>query len=391
MYNTFFRKTKSKLISKILSNIGYTILQIGYFFYRNVLKSKRNYRHYSKNEICGIRNDLEKISYKHSIIKEKINKITDENVDLSIVVPAYNVEKYVLDCLNTILNQKTQYNYEIIVVNDGSTDDTDLIIKKIQSPKLKYVTQENQGLSGARNTGINEAVGRYIMFVDSDDLLEENAIESMMKSLEKNDADIVIGSYYMFSENQDNRQYCINKERIIANKPKDAVNNHGYAWGKIFKRELFNNVRFPMGMWYEDTIVCNVLFRMNCKVVVIKDVVYGYRINSDGISRTARASEKAIDHYWAMEDAIKQANENGIENDEVLYELALGHMSTLLYRRISLLNDEVMKETFVLAADLINCIRPKGYITTGRTIKRDIEKSFITYNYKLWKVASFII
>jgi glycosyltransferase involved in cell wall biosynthesis len=355
------------------------------------LKSKRNYRHYSKNEICGIRNDLEKISYKHSIIKEKINKITDENVDLSIVVPAYNVEKYVLDCLNTILNQKTQYNYEIIVVNDGSTDDTDLIIKKIQSPKLKYVTQENQGLSGARNTGINEAVGRYIMFVDSDDLLEENAIESMMKSLEKNDADIVIGSYYMFSENQDNRQYCINKERIIANKPKDAVNNHGYAWGKIFKRELFNNVRFPMGMWYEDTIVCNVLFRMNCKVVVIKDVVYGYRINSDGISRTARASEKAIDHYWAMEDAIKQANENGIENDEVLYELALGHMSTLLYRRISLLNDEVMKETFVLAADLINCIRPKGYITTGRTIKRDIEKSFITYNYKLWKVASFII
>lgn len=154
---------------------------------------------------------------------------------------------------------------------------------------------------------------------------------------------------------------------------------------------MFNNIRFPMGKWYEDTIICNVLFRMPCKMVVLSEIVYDYRINYGGISRTARGSIKSLDHYWVMEDAIKQAGNNNIRNDKVLYNLAFGHLSSLLYRRVSKLDDKVIEDVFVLACELINNIKPSEYEVKGRIINKDIQHAFETYNYKLWKLASFIV
>ena len=226
--------------------------------------------------------------------------------------------------------------------------------------------------------------------MDSDDLLEDGSIEIMMDALINNKADIVVGSYAMFM-NINHKQKCLNEPKIIENNPEQAVCNHGYAWGKIFKRKMFNNIRFPMGKWYEDTIICNVLFRMPCKMVVLSEIVYDYRINYGGISRTARGSIKSLDHYWVMEDAIKQAEKNNIENDQVLYALAFGHLSSLLYRRVSNLDDKVIEDVFVLACELINNIKPSEYEVKGRIINKDIQDAFETYNYKLWKLASFIV
>lgn len=123
---------------------------------------------------------------------EIINLPTNEHVDLSIIMPAYNVEKYIKEAIDSVLNQKTKYNYELIIVNDGATDNTKKIIQSIESDKIKYIEQKNQGLSGARNTGINNAVGKYITFMDSDDLLEDGSIEIMMDALINNKADVVV-------------------------------------------------------------------------------------------------------------------------------------------------------------------------------------------------------
>ncbi|MEE0715235.1 MAG: glycosyltransferase family 2 protein [Eubacterium sp.] len=386
MYNTFSRIFKNHVIAKVLSEVGYELLMAYYMVARNFVKSRKKKIY----DASKVREELLREYPIENMESEIINLPTNEHVDLSIIMPAYNVEKYIKEAIDSVLNQKTKYNYELIIVNDGATDNTKKIIQSIESDKIKYIEQKNQGLSGARNTGINNAVGKYITFMDSDDLLEDGSIEIMMDALINNKADIVVGSYAMFMD-INHKQKCLNEPKIIENNPEQAVCNHGYAWGKIFKRKMFNNIRFPMRKWYEDTIICNVLFRMSCKMVVLSEIVYDYRINYGGISRTARGSIKSLDHYWVMEDAIKQAEKNNIENDQVLYALAFGHLSSLLYRRVSNLDDKVIEDVFVLACELINNIKPSEYEVKGRIINKDIQYAFETYNYKLWKLASFIV
>lgn len=392
MYNTFYRKINNEKFAKVLANIGYFILMIYYVIVRNLYLHIDYRKEYDNTKVNQIRKQLMEecnIQRQRGIFK---NPIIKKEIDLSIVMPAYNVEKYIKKCIESVVNQNTKYNYELIIVNDGSTDDTEDIIKKFDSNKIKYIKQENQGLSGARNTGIENAVGKYITFIDSDDIMEENAIEIMMDAMMKESADIVVGSYYMFVNDKGERQNCISEKRVIVNNTSEAVKNHGYAWGKIFKREIFNKVRFPLHMWYEDTLICTVIFRMkNKKVVVLDDMVYGYRINPEGISRTARSSKRALEHYWVLEDAIEQAIENNIENDEILYNLAVNHLSSLLYRRVSLLEDELVNDVFVLACNIVNELYKEEYENKKRLIERDIEKAFRTYNYKFWKLASFIV
>ena len=386
MYNTFSRIFKNHVIAKVLSEVGYALLMVYYMVARNFVKSRKKKIY----DASKVREELLREYPIENMESEIINLPTNEHVDLSIIMPAYNVEEYIKEAIDSVLNQKTKYNYELIIVNDGATDNTKEIIQSIKSDKIKYIEQKNQGLSGARNTGINNAIGKYITFMDSDDLLEDGSIEIMMDALINNKADIVVGSYAMFM-NINHKQKCLNEPKIIENNPEQAVCNHGYAWGKIFKRKMFNNIRFPMGKWYEDTIICNVLFRMPCKMVVLSEIVYDYRINYGGISRTARGSIKSLDHYWVMEDAIKQAEKNNIENDQVLYALAFGHLSSLLYRRVSNLDDKVIEDVFVLACELINNIKPSEYEVKGRIINKDIQDAFESYNYKLWKLASFIV
>ena len=290
----------------------------------------------------------------------------------------------------SILSQNTNYSYELIIVNDGATDETDSIIREIKDKRIKYIIQENQGLSGARNTGLNHAQGKYVMFVDSDDVLCENSINDMLDLIKSDDADIVCGGYYTFNDKNNAKQYFIREKEVIQNNPHKAVLNFGFAWGKIYKREIFNSIRFPMKAWYEDTIVCSVIYRMCKNIVVLDKAVYGYRENPKGISRTARASKKCLDHYWVMEDAIEQANRNGIKNDYVLYELVVEHMSTYLYRRISLLDEYIIECTFIMARNMLKEIRQDDYNIQGGVIKKDIEYAFEKGNYKLWKLASFI-
>lgn len=91
---------------------------------------------------------------------------------------------------------------------------------------------------------------------------------------------------------------------------------------------MFNQLRFPLDVWFEDTIVCMVLYRMCKKMVVTSDIVYAYRLNPNGITAKARHSNKCIDHYWVMEQVLEDARNSGLQNDEIQYDLVKGHMST---------------------------------------------------------------
>ena len=136
---------------------------------------------------------------------------SDQNL-ISVIVPVYNVEEYLEECLNSILVQ-TYTNLEILIVNDGSTDNSLEILQEFsqRDSRITIFTKENGGLSSARNLAIDEAKGEYFTFIDSDDYIEENYIEYLMKSLIDNEADIsIVNSYHM-----------------INGKRKDIINNDG--------------------------------------------------------------------------------------------------------------------------------------------------------------------
>ena len=116
----------------------------------------------------------------------KLNKIK-----VSVSVPAYNAEDYIEDCLNSLILQKTEYSYEIIEVNDGSADGTLDLLKRIECDKLRIIDKSNGGISSARNTGVRDALGEYLIFCDTDDYMKVKAIQHLIERAEQADADIV--------------------------------------------------------------------------------------------------------------------------------------------------------------------------------------------------------
>lgn len=380
IFNTFYRITKNKVVANILTFIFYKILLIYYYIVRLFLKENLNINREEAFE------KVNKVS-KKPMKKYSYNKrIIDENIDLSIIVPAYNSSDYIKECISSVLMQKTSYNYELIVINDGSKDDT---LEKInlfkENKHLKIINQENKGFSGARNRGIDESLGKYIMFLDSDDLLCENSIEKLIKTAKGKKADIVQGSYYTFNKNG-NKFYT----NITPTEKNKEISVPGFPWGKVYNAKLFEKVRFPLDFWYEDTIVNYLLARLSNKYVAISDYVYGYRINEKGITFTSKKSKKVLDTYWIIEEMIDLSKNIGLKIDDSIYDMTIFQLSNLLYRRIHFLDEETIRNTFILACSLMQDIGIKDSKNKS-IIFRDIEKAFKEKNYKLWKLASFVI
>lgn len=380
IFNTFYRITKNKVVANILTFIFYKILLIYYYIARLFLKENLNINREEAFE------KVNKVSKKPMKKYSYNKKIIDENIDLSIIVPAYNSSDYIKECISSVLMQETSYNYELIVINDGSKDDT---LEKInlfkENKHLKIINQENKGFSGARNRGIDESLGKYIMFLDSDDLLCENSIEKLIKTAKEKKADIVQGSYYTFNKNG-NKFYT----NITPTEKNKEISVPGFPWGKVYNAKLFEKVRFPLDFWYEDTIVNYLLARLSNKYVAISDYVYGYRINEKGITFTSKKSKKVLDTYWIIEEMIDLSKNIGLKIDDSIYDMTIFQLSNLLYRRIHFLDEETIKNTFILACYLIQDIGIKDSKNKS-IIFRDIEKAFKEKNYRLWKLASFVI
>ena len=208
---------------------------------------------------------------------------------ISIIVPVYNVEKYLEKCLKSIISQ-TYKNLEIIVVNDGSIDNSLEICKKFEKidKRIKVIDKENGGLSDARNAGLKIAAGDYIGFVDSDDYISEDMFETLGKLLKEHNAEISIVSYY---EMMDNRLLDVQKDGTldIMNK-EEAIKEllidkkiQSYAWNKLFKKEIFEGIIFPTGKNFEDIATTLLLFEKADKIVRLEEPKYFYLRRNDSI------------------------------------------------------------------------------------------------------------
>lgn len=200
---------------------------------------------------------------------EKLNDIPL----VSIIMPVYNVEKYIVKSFLSAINQ-TYDNCEVIVVNDGTKDNSIELIRPYFRDNTILINQINGGLSSARNTGLQHASGEYIFFLDSDDWIEENCIEIMMNSFEKN-VDIVQGSVNYVYENGRNTQKKLLKEAIIGQN-NTLVKEYFYkqnlficVWNKLYRKKTLENIRFFNGIVNEDVVFT---FELCCMPLLIKNI-----------------------------------------------------------------------------------------------------------------------
>lgn len=198
-------------------------------------------------------------------------------IKISFIIPVYNSEKYLEKCLCSIFNQ-TNKNFEIVLVNDGSTDGSQRIIDKFMEkyPKcIKVCFQENQGISAARNRGIDMAEGEYIAFIDNDDLIDKNYVEKVSAVIKKTKSDMIIFGYDTMDEFE--RKLSIFP---VAKDKKWARWGVCTVWLIVAKRELYikNNIRFPVGLFNEDMPVSIKLSYAAKKVETLDEILYHYRV-----------------------------------------------------------------------------------------------------------------
>lgn len=233
-----------------------------------------------------------------------------KKIRLSIIVTVYNREKYIRRCIDSLLNQNIPVDeYEILVIDDGSTDRSSVILDEYckKNVNVRVVHKKNGGVADARNTGIEEARGIYITYIDSDDFVEENCYLEILEFVENNDYDLLISDYYNIV-GEDKRYAEIApflNEGIITNN--EYVLTTPAPWNKLIKRELFekNNLRFPSGIIYEDYATIPLLANEAKTIYYLKKGYVNYFQDNTSITRTVGFQKKWWDMYIASENLNK--------------------------------------------------------------------------------------
>lgn len=238
---------------------------------------------------------------------------------ISIIVPVYNVENYLDECIRTVLGQ-TYSNWELLLINDGSTDSSETMCDDYakRDDRIRVIHKENGGLSDARNTGLEYCTGEYIVFLDSDDGIRGDFLEECVTTANQHDVDIVIGHFFIWDENNQTFLYFVDQaqkdttEVISAQEALDRqvvwknLNTAPFvvAWGKLFKASLFKTVRFPKGKVFEDEYTIHKTLLESNTVALINKEFYMYRRHGNSIMTSHFSVSKAMNLVEALEERI---------------------------------------------------------------------------------------
>lgn len=306
--------------------------------------------------------------------------------DLSIIVPVYNAQNFLKRCIESCLAQRTEFTFEVIAVDDGSIDDSLALLRNYDcDQRLIVIHQENRGHAGARNAALDVASGRYICFVDSDDFIPSDAVQRLMSRAVELDADIVGGGYWLCDAEGRRHRF---KGLCGAVYTTPTIGLSGLPWGAVYRRSLWDEVRFPEGFWFEDTCLPYLIFSRSIKTASISGSVYYYRANPKGITATSVFSKKALDSIWVVLKMFDEMERLGIEMTNVLYEQTLRQFGPLLKARLTALNDDELRIAFQCCSDIIrNFPKRFGDFSTNDFWLKQIEEAMISCDYEKWLTA----
>ena len=232
---------------------------------------------------------------------------------ISIIIPIYNAERYLDKCLKSILAQDYK-NYEVLMINDGSTDGSVVICNKYQEQdgRFKTIHKTNGGSASARNMGLDLAIGEYLTFIDADDFVSEDYLFRLWTVAEQYEADIVQCKFQkVYSDKQ--RHITESKNPVIISSNLEVLKafcgkaeylSVAVLWNKIYKREIFENLRFPEGKGIDDEyLICQVIYKAK-KIALIEDVLYFYFM-SDNSQMRSKPTLKRIDQIDVLEKQLR--------------------------------------------------------------------------------------
>lgn len=311
---------------------------------------------------------------------------------VSIVVPVYRVEQYLERCIQSIVKQ-TYTNLEIILVDDGSDDGCPEICDKwaLQDKRIVVIHRENGGLSAARNSGIDIAKGEYIAFVDSDDFIAEDFIEALYHACKLTDSEIAQCRYEYVSgdvlskskeEITEPMETFTGKEMIAGMSWKDGAYNV-VAWNKLYKRTLFDTVRYPEGRIHEDEATTHKLFYRAKKAAFIYRFLYGYYTQGESITRN-QFSKKRLDWEWAVKERILFLKEQG--EKEILtpmFKIYMDGTIDLYYKAKTYLKDKTIeRELFYKLKSMYKELKKHG----GTPWKTRVGYRIFLWSPRIYKV-----
>ena len=319
---------------------------------------------------------------------------------VSIIVPIYNVVDYLEKCINSITSQ-TYSNLEIILVNDGSTDNSAEICERIASldKRIILLNKENGGLSDARNCGLKKATGKYVMFIDSDDFIEKDMVEFLYKNMINYNAEISVCGFYFYygSEKEEVRYENVSNDYYIELTPREAMlklvnSNNSFrmnAVNKMYLRGLFDNVKFPYKKIYEDVGTTYKVILKSKKIVYSSVPKYHYFQRPNSITKTYVFDEKERNR---IEMANNMCNDVlSVYNDE---EIKSAMENFCVSQYIAVLNimikskkydKKLIKET----KEVIKRNKKNIYKTCSK--KQKIQYTLCLLNFNLYRIVYILV
>lgn len=288
----------------------------------------------------------------------------EPGIDLSVIVPVYNGASTIDACLQSILQQKTSYTVQLIVVDSDSSDATPALLQRYCS--LPHVVLANcttpHTAAAARNEGLLHAVGRWVLFVDSDDLLLPGAVQTLLDAAVQKNADIVQGGWqYLYPDDSRGAVQTYADAVYTGSAALGRFELPGVPWGKVYRRELFAQIRFPSHYrCFEDSIIHFLVFRTAKTVASIQATVYLWRKNPAGLTSSNQHRPTAVLSYWLVEELLAQDAALGLAHDVMFCCSLTLQLSGFCYATLSGLDSQVQRTVFALCCALYASALPQG-------------------------------
>lgn len=363
------------MVNRIMRKIGRDAKRVADIAkYRSV--SKKPYTKSPLLDECTIRpTDIWKQKSAECYDAKGLSEAKD-NIDLSLIVPLYNSEEFLDRLMECLGNQDTTYKYEVILVDDGSEDDTYKLAESYVDSDECFVLvhTKNRGISCARNEGMSLSRGKYLGFVDHDDIVEKTYVQKLLDAAYANDADVVKCAYL------ERGKICNNNALNISDGMKGEMFAYAsYIWGGIYKREVFTSLRFPEGYWYEDMVVRSIIYRMVKRFVNLEDVLYTKVTHNNNASHVIWNNRKpqCVEHLYLIKIIVASEGRFCLSEDIYGFRCILRECSRIMATRISGLDtmervavfiemrclierlfcEEYLKDLSASELEYLNCIR----------------------------------
>lgn len=290
-----------------------------------------------------------------------------------MIVPVYQVEKYIAQCIESILNQTFQ-DFELILIDDGSKDQSGRIcdLYAAKDDRILVIHTENRGAAAARNVGLDHASGRYITFLDGDDYLDEHMIARLYEEIVDSEYDMVVCDFLnLLPDEEDNfivhlQEKTVNGREVLEHLKNER--NYGLwtiVWNKIYKREVLENLRFPDGKYFEDEFFSNQLYLFSNQIHVIPDVLCYHRVLASSTMNTQK-----IENYLDLLDALQERLD--------------------IYFKYDYSEDEIYKVLIFLLDPFTKCVRAKFSGTNKKRVEQTRRFIKIVSRRLMGKNLSFV-